>query len=92
MENGDIVTACLDGVVRVWTAEQERIADPQELELFASRLSQYKLKRCPTTAATHTHTLTKRKFQNPLVHLSFSLSLSLTYFDFLRQKHDFEHI
>ncbi|KGN47578.2 hypothetical protein Csa_021497, partial [Cucumis sativus] len=43
LENGDIVTACLDGVVRVWTAEQERIVDPQELELFASRLSQYKL-------------------------------------------------
>ncbi|KAA0031249.1 phospholipase A-2-activating protein [Cucumis melo var. makuwa] len=45
LENGDIVTACSDGVARVWTADQERIADPQELESFASRLSQYKLKR-----------------------------------------------
>ncbi|XP_022136219.1 phospholipase A-2-activating protein [Momordica charantia] len=45
LENGDIVTACSDGVVRVWTAVQERIAEPQELESFASSLSQYKLKR-----------------------------------------------
>ncbi|KAG7022424.1 Phospholipase A-2-activating protein [Cucurbita argyrosperma subsp. argyrosperma] len=44
LENGDIVTACSDGVLRVWTADQERIAEPQELESFASRLSQYKLK------------------------------------------------
>lgn len=92
MENGDIVTACLDGVVRVWTAEQERIVDPQELELFASRLSQYKLKRCPTTAATHTHTHSQRGSSKILLFISLFFSLSLAYFDFLRQKHDSEHI
>ncbi|XP_054777900.1 uncharacterized protein LOC129285936 [Prosopis cineraria] len=42
LENGDIVTACSDGVVRIWTVNQENVADPQELDLYTSELSQYK--------------------------------------------------
>ncbi|EEF43307.1 phospholipase A-2-activating protein [Ricinus communis] len=45
LENGDIVTACSDGVVRIWTSHQERIADPLDLESYVSQLSQYKLSR-----------------------------------------------
>ncbi|PON76893.1 Guanine nucleotide-binding protein, beta subunit [Parasponia andersonii] len=45
LENGDIVTACSDGVVRIWTIHQDKIADPQDLESYASELSQYKLSR-----------------------------------------------
>ncbi|XP_050232267.1 uncharacterized protein LOC126680979 isoform X2 [Mercurialis annua] len=45
LENGDIVTACSDGVVRIWTSDQDRIADPLDLESYVSQLSQYKLSR-----------------------------------------------
>ncbi|XWS68164.1 hypothetical protein CRYUN_Cryun04dG0067900 [Craigia yunnanensis] len=45
LENGDIVTACSDGVIRIWTVDQGNIADPVELEAYASELSQYKLSR-----------------------------------------------
>lgn len=45
LRNGDIVTACSDGVVRVWTVHHDRIADPQEAELYASLLSEYKCSR-----------------------------------------------
>ncbi|KAB5561296.1 hypothetical protein DKX38_006253 [Salix brachista] len=45
LENGDIVTACSDGVVRIWTSHQERIADPVDLDSYVSKLSQYKLSR-----------------------------------------------
>ncbi|KAL3597310.1 hypothetical protein D5086_008947 [Populus alba] len=45
LENGDIVTACSDGVVRIWTSHQERIADPVDLDSYVSQLSQYKLSR-----------------------------------------------
>lgn len=45
LDNGDIVTACSDGVVRVWTTHQDKIADPAELESYAAQLSQYKLSR-----------------------------------------------
>lgn len=45
LDNGDIVTACSDGVVRFWTSQQDRIADPQYLESYVSQLSQYKLSR-----------------------------------------------
>ncbi|CAK7329744.1 unnamed protein product [Dovyalis caffra] len=45
LENGDIVTACSDGVVRIWTSHQERIADPADLDFYVSQLSQYKLSR-----------------------------------------------
>lgn len=42
LENGDIVTACSDGVARVWTAHKNLIAETQELEGYASLLSHYK--------------------------------------------------
>ncbi|XP_061978851.1 uncharacterized protein LOC133699570 [Populus nigra] len=45
LESGDIVTACSDGVVRIWTSHQERIADPVDLDSYVSQLSQYKLSR-----------------------------------------------
>lgn len=45
LENGDIVTACSDGVVRIWTVDQGNIADPVELEAYASELSEFKLSR-----------------------------------------------
>ncbi|KAL1554229.1 phospholipase A-2-activating protein-like [Salvia divinorum] len=45
LENGDIVTACSDGIVRIWTIDHERTADTVELDSFASQISQYKLSR-----------------------------------------------
>ncbi|ESW03856.1 hypothetical protein PHAVU_011G047700 [Phaseolus vulgaris] len=45
MENGDIVTACSDGVVRIWTVDQNNVAEQLELDLYTSELSQYKSSR-----------------------------------------------
>ncbi|XP_022763569.1 phospholipase A-2-activating protein [Durio zibethinus] len=45
LENGDIVTACSDGVLRIWTVDLGSFADPVELEAYTSELSQYKLSR-----------------------------------------------
>lgn len=45
LENGDIVTACSDGVIRIWTSHQNKIADSLELESYASQISQYKRSR-----------------------------------------------
>ncbi|KAH9695972.1 phospholipase a2-activating protein [Citrus sinensis] len=45
LENGDIVTACSDGVTRIWTVHSDKVADSLELEAYASELSQYKLSR-----------------------------------------------
>ncbi|XP_057788250.1 uncharacterized protein LOC131005346 [Salvia miltiorrhiza] len=45
LENGDIVTACSDGIVRVWTIDHEKTADTVELDSFTSQISQYKLSR-----------------------------------------------
>ncbi|KAK6136826.1 hypothetical protein DH2020_029421 [Rehmannia glutinosa] len=45
LENGDIVTACSDGIVRIWTLNHDKIADAVELDSFASQLSQYKISR-----------------------------------------------
>ncbi|XP_041998802.1 phospholipase A-2-activating protein-like [Salvia splendens] len=45
LENGDIVTACSDGIVRIWTVDHERTADTVELDSFTSQISQYKLSR-----------------------------------------------
>ncbi|CAJ1933456.1 unnamed protein product [Sphenostylis stenocarpa] len=39
MENGDIVTACSDGVVRIWTVDQKNVADQLEIDLYTSQLS-----------------------------------------------------
>ncbi|WOK99599.1 phospholipase A-2-activating protein [Canna indica] len=45
LENGDIVTACSDGTVRIWTSLSDRSCDPLELETFALELSQYQISR-----------------------------------------------
>ncbi|KAE9620403.1 putative transcription factor WD40-like family [Lupinus albus] len=45
LENGDIVTACSDGTVRIWTVHQDTVADQLELDLYTSELSQYKASR-----------------------------------------------
>jgi WD40 repeat protein len=39
-ENGDIVTACSDGLVRIWTPDQNHFASQEELE---SKLKKRKL-------------------------------------------------
>ncbi|XP_065856759.1 uncharacterized protein [Euphorbia lathyris] len=45
LQNGDVVTACSDGVARIWTSDPGRVADPLDLESYVSQLSQYKLSR-----------------------------------------------
>lgn len=45
LENGDIVTACSDGIVRIWTIDHEKIADTVEMDSYTSQLSQYKISR-----------------------------------------------
>jgi len=45
LENGDVVTACSDGAVRVWTSHKDRIAEPLELKAYAIELSEYKSDR-----------------------------------------------
>ncbi|KNA10607.1 hypothetical protein SOVF_142770 [Spinacia oleracea] len=45
LENGDLVTACSDGVVRIWTTHADRIADPMERDSYLSQLSSYKISR-----------------------------------------------
>jgi len=45
LETGDIVTACSDGVVRVWTVRHDAIADQMEIDAYDSQISQYKLSR-----------------------------------------------
>lgn len=49
LENGDIVTACSDGIARVWTVQQDKFAEPLELETHASQISQYKRNRYKQT-------------------------------------------
>ncbi|EGG22116.1 hypothetical protein DFA_02006 [Cavenderia fasciculata] len=41
--NGDIVTACSDGVARVWTRNESRYADPQTIELYHQQLAQQQI-------------------------------------------------
>ncbi|XP_020576385.1 phospholipase A-2-activating protein [Phalaenopsis equestris] len=45
LENGDVVTACSDGSVRIWTLHSDRSAEPLELEAYALKLSHYKIDR-----------------------------------------------
>ena len=55
LENGDIITACSDGTVRIWTLDDDRICDPQELEAYGVDLSLHKSSRyeliCQTVEA-----------------------------------------
>lgn len=45
LENGDIATACSDGVARIWTVNQDKIADALEVELYLSQIAQHKISR-----------------------------------------------
>lgn len=45
LENGDIVTACSDGVARIWTTHPDRMADRVERESYSSQLYNYKISR-----------------------------------------------
>lgn len=45
LDSGDILTACSDGVVRIWTVQPEKVAEPLEIEAYAAELSSYKLSR-----------------------------------------------
>jgi phospholipase A-2-activating protein len=45
LENGDIVTACSDGIVRIWTTDNNRFCSDEELAAFTDLISQYILSR-----------------------------------------------
>ncbi|KAK7336307.1 hypothetical protein VNO77_16843 [Canavalia gladiata] len=45
MENGDIVTACSDGVVRIWIVDHDTVADQLEPNLYTLQHSQSKSSR-----------------------------------------------
>ncbi|XP_068654186.1 uncharacterized protein [Aristolochia californica] len=45
LENGDLVTACSDGVVRIWSRHNDRVASQQQLEAYSSLISQHKCSR-----------------------------------------------
>ncbi|KAK2665260.1 hypothetical protein Ddye_003834 [Dipteronia dyeriana] len=45
LESGDILTACSDGIIRIWTLQPDKVADPLELDAYASELSSYKNSR-----------------------------------------------
>lgn len=42
LPNGDLVTACSDGVARVWTREKKLYAPTEEMEAFLSLISSRK--------------------------------------------------
>ena len=42
LPNGDLVTACSDGVARVWTREKKLFAPAEEMEAFVSNVSSRK--------------------------------------------------
>lgn len=42
LANGDLVTACSDGVARVWSRDPERHAGAQEVEIYAAALTAFK--------------------------------------------------
>lgn len=43
---GDLVTACSDGVVRIWTVDQDRMAGLPEVHAYEAQLSAYKCNTC----------------------------------------------
>ncbi|KAG8100851.1 hypothetical protein GUJ93_ZPchr0013g36109 [Zizania palustris] len=45
LDNGDIVTACSDGIVRIWTTDNNRFCRDEELAAFTDLISQYTLSR-----------------------------------------------
>ncbi|XP_037485122.1 phospholipase A-2-activating protein-like [Triticum dicoccoides] len=45
LDNGDVVTACSDGVVRIWTTDNNRFCSDEELATYTDIISQYTLSR-----------------------------------------------
>ncbi|KAJ0963346.1 hypothetical protein J5N97_028468 [Dioscorea zingiberensis] len=45
LSNGDIVTACSDGIIRIWTSHSDLVAESNELDAYEIELSQYKSSR-----------------------------------------------
>ncbi|KAL6880418.1 hypothetical protein ACP4OV_011983 [Aristida adscensionis] len=45
LENGDIVTACSDGIARIWTTDNSRFCSDEELAAYTDLISQYTLSR-----------------------------------------------
>ncbi|ERN17592.1 phospholipase A-2-activating protein isoform X2 [Amborella trichopoda] len=39
LENGDFVTACSDGVVRIWTKDKDKLCSPEDSNTYAAQLS-----------------------------------------------------
>lgn len=69
LENGDIVTACSDGVIRIWTVNHDKIADAIELESYFSQLTQHKISRYGHLLFPVCYVTAKN-----LLHLGFSVS------------------
>lgn len=47
LDNGDIVTGCSDGIVRIWTSCSDRVADDVEINAYESLISERTLSRYP---------------------------------------------
>lgn len=45
LDNGDVVTACSDGIVRIWTTDNNRFCSDEELAAYTDIISQYTLSR-----------------------------------------------
>ncbi|CAM0905254.1 unnamed protein product [Alopecurus aequalis] len=45
LDNGDIVTACSDGIVRIWTTNNDRFCSDEELAAYTDIISQYTISR-----------------------------------------------
>lgn len=43
---GDLVTGCSDGVIRIWTIDQDRMAGLPEVHAYEAQLSAYKCNTC----------------------------------------------
>ncbi|KAF3772866.1 Phospholipase A-2-activating protein [Nymphaea thermarum] len=46
LSNGDIITACSDGVARIWTTNGDRMSGALDIQAYAAQLSEYKCNRC----------------------------------------------
>jgi phospholipase A-2-activating protein len=51
LDNGDVVTACSDGIVRIWTTDNNRFCSDEELAAYTDIISQYTLSRLVPTAS-----------------------------------------
>jgi phospholipase A-2-activating protein len=51
LENGDLVTACSDGIVRIWTTDSNRFCSDEELVAYTEIISQFTLSRLAPAAS-----------------------------------------